>query len=155
MFSLLCSLHSSLIDWVPTTIYSLQQINQLLNEKIESQAKFRSSYNDYMIDKQSCAVQTNPSEFVKHTTNNSTQTDYKSPSASPVVAKPAMKKTSKQTTPTKEDSHLLATVRGMRVDLAIKEKALQRLTREVDECRKTIRKLQKDNESKLTKINAI
>uniref|UniRef100_A0A182T2M1 Centrosomal protein of 162 kDa n=1 Tax=Anopheles maculatus TaxID=74869 RepID=A0A182T2M1_9DIPT len=43
----------------------------------------------------------------------------------------------------KEDAHLLATIRGMRVDLAIKEKAVQRLTREVDECKKTIKKLQK------------
>lgn len=36
----------------------------------------------------------------------------------------------------------------MRVDLAIKEKALQRLTRELDECKKTIKKLQKENECK-------
>lgn len=46
----------------------------------------------------------------------------------------------------KEDAHLMATIRGMRVDLAIKEKALQRLTRELDDCKKTIRKLQKEKE---------
>lgn len=34
----------------------------------------------------------------------------------------------------------------MRVDLAIKDKAMQRLTRELDECKKTIRKLQKEKE---------
>jgi hypothetical protein len=44
----------------------------------------------------------------------------------------------------KDDSHLLATIRGMRYDLAIKEKAVQRVTRELDECKKTIKKLQKD-----------
>lgn len=48
----------------------------------------------------------------------------------------------------KEDAHLLATIRGMRVDLAIKNKALQRLTRELDECKKTIRKIQKEKEGK-------
>ncbi|XP_050069774.1 centrosomal protein of 162 kDa [Anopheles maculipalpis] len=49
----------------------------------------------------------------------------------------------------KEDAHLLATIRGMRVDLAIKEKAVQRLTREVDECKKTIKKLQKKKDPTL------
>lgn len=48
----------------------------------------------------------------------------------------------------KEDAHLLATIRGMRVDLAIKDKAMQRLTRELDECKKTIRKLQKERDGK-------
>ncbi|XP_055911483.1 centrosomal protein of 162 kDa isoform X2 [Eupeodes corollae] len=47
----------------------------------------------------------------------------------------------------KEDAHLLATIRGMRVDLAIKDKAMQRLTRELDECKRTIRKLQKEKEA--------
>ncbi|XP_060662088.1 centrosomal protein of 162 kDa [Drosophila nasuta] len=45
----------------------------------------------------------------------------------------------------KEDSQLLSSVRCMRVDLAIKNKAMQRLTRELDECKKTIRKLQRDS----------
>lgn len=142
-----CTLYTYL-QVIGSILSSLQQINQVLNEKIESQAKFRSSH---MVGKQSCAVQTNPSDLMKKTTNNSTQTDDKSPSASPIVSKPGgvsvMKKTSKPSNSAKEDTHLLATVRGMRVDLAIKEKALQRLTREVDECRKTIRKLQKDNDS--------
>lgn len=51
----------------------------------------------------------------------------------------------------KEDAHLLATIRGMRIELAIKEKAVQRLTRELDECKKTIRKLQKERDNYLTK----
>ncbi|ALC48899.1 CG42699 [Drosophila busckii] len=44
----------------------------------------------------------------------------------------------------KEESQLLSSVRSMRVDLAIKNKAMQRLTRELDDCKKTIRKLQRD-----------
>lgn len=51
----------------------------------------------------------------------------------------------------KDDAHLLAAIRGMRVELAIKEKAVQRLTRELDECKKTIRKLQKERDNYLIK----
>lgn len=47
----------------------------------------------------------------------------------------------------KEESQLLSSIRSMRVDLAIKNKAMQRLTRELDDCKKTIRKLQRDRES--------
>ncbi|XP_054087238.1 centrosomal protein of 162 kDa isoform X1 [Zeugodacus cucurbitae] len=47
----------------------------------------------------------------------------------------------------KEDAHLLATIRGMRVDLAIKDKAMQRLTRELEECKKTIKKLQREKDA--------
>ncbi|XP_067641881.1 uncharacterized protein [Eurosta solidaginis] len=50
-------------------------------------------------------------------------------------------------TAAKEDAHLLATIRGMRVDLAIKDKAMQRLTRELEECKKTIKKLQREKEA--------
>lgn len=49
----------------------------------------------------------------------------------------------------KDDAHLLATIRGMRVELAIKEKAVTRLTRELDECKKTVRKLQKERDNYL------
>lgn len=113
-----------------------------------------------MIDKQSCAVQTNPSteKTSNITANVSTQTDQKSPNVSPApkfsgtTTPTSTKKSIKHMTSTKEETHLLATIRGMRVDLAIKEKALQRLTREVDECKKTIKKLQKDNDSEYIKI---
>ncbi|XP_017048185.1 uncharacterized protein LOC108092862 isoform X2 [Drosophila ficusphila] len=47
----------------------------------------------------------------------------------------------------KEEGQLLSSVRSMRVDLAIKNKAMQRLTRELDECKKTIRKLQRERDA--------
>ncbi|EDV91814.1 GH24394 [Drosophila grimshawi] len=47
----------------------------------------------------------------------------------------------------KEDTQLLSSVRSMRVDLAIKNKAMQRLTRELDDCKRTIRKLQRERET--------
>ncbi|EDW82390.2 uncharacterized protein Dwil_GK25152 [Drosophila willistoni] len=43
-----------------------------------------------------------------------------------------------------DTAHLLSSVRSMRVDLAIKNKAMQRLTRELDDCKKTIKKLQRE-----------
>lgn len=103
-----------------------------------------------MIDQQSCGTQTLPFFDKKSciTATVHTQTEPKSPAVSPAPKPVPTKKSSKQTISTKEETHLLATVRSMRVDLAIKEKALQRLTRELDECKKTIKKLQKENESK-------
>lgn len=51
----------------------------------------------------------------------------------------------------KEDVHLLATLRGMRVELAIKEKAVQRLSRDLEECKKTTKKLQAERDKYLNK----
>lgn len=127
--------------------FSLQQINQILNEKIEAQSRLKSPNNNYMVDQQHSATQTESFHDNVQTDTVSTQTptDDKSP---PTKPNSVIKKPTKQVVSTKEETHLLATVRGMRVDLAIKEKALQRLTRELDDCKKTIRKLQKENESK-------
>lgn len=130
--------------------FSLQQINQILHEKIEVQARLKSPNNNYMIDQQSCGTQTLPlvDKTSCITSSVCTQTDLKSPTASP-ASKPAPTKKPNKTVSTKEETHLLAAIRGMRVDLAIKEKALQRLTRELDECKKTMKKLQKENDSKM------
>lgn len=102
-----------------------------------------------MIDQESCATQTDPSSSRMSciTANVCTQTEVKSPVITKSSAATAAKKAPKQNISAKEETHLLATIRGMRVDLAIKEKALQRLTRELDECKKTMKKLHKDNES--------
>lgn len=111
-----------------------------------------------MIDQQSCGIQTDPSNerTSNHLINTQTQTDLKSPVSTPSASKPAAKKTPKTAVQaSKEETHLLSTIRGMRVDLAIKEKSLQRLTRELDDCKKTIRKLQKDNESKGNRMGCV
>lgn len=105
-----------------------------------------------MVDRQSCGTQTLPlptdADKSSHASANvSTQTEHKSPITSPATkSTPAKKPTTKQNISTKEETHLMATIRGMRVDLAIKEKAFQRLTRELDECKKIIKKLQKEND---------
>ncbi|XP_031621202.1 putative uncharacterized protein DDB_G0271606 isoform X2 [Contarinia nasturtii] len=148
-FSSVQSKYETHISDLETQVLSLQQINQILHEKIESQARHKSSNNNYMIDQQSCGTQTLSLVDKKSCMTSSvhTQTEPKSPAVSPAPKPVPTKKSTKQTISTKEETHLLATVRGMRVDLAIKEKALQRLTRELDECKKTIKKLQKENES--------
>ena len=43
----------------------------------------------------------------------------------------------------------MASLRGMRVELAIKEKACIRLNRDLDECKKTVKKLQKERDAYL------
>ncbi|XP_055326690.1 uncharacterized protein LOC129580369 isoform X2 [Sitodiplosis mosellana] len=147
-FSSVQSKYETHISDLETQVLSLQQINQILHEKIEAQAQLKSPNNNYMIDQQSCGTQTLPfaDKMSCITASVCTQTEPKSPTVSPAPKAPTRKPV-KSVTSTKEETHLLATVRGMRVDLVIKEKALQRLTRELDDCKKTIKKLQKENES--------
>lgn len=83
-----------------------------------------------------------PERETTNTCSSSTQTDFKVlPLAAP---KPQTKRVKQESSVSKDDAHLMATIRGMRVDLAIKEKALQRLNRELDDCKKLIKKLQKE-----------
>ncbi|XP_044253497.1 centrosomal protein of 162 kDa [Tribolium madens] len=52
----------------------------------------------------------------------------------------------------KEDAHLVATIRGLQTDLSNKEKVVAKLQRELDELRKTNRKLQKEREGSLRSL---
>lgn len=134
----------------------MQQINTILNEKIESQSKMLAITREPLKQVYSSSTQT-PSiddannnnsidrNLLLSTASISTQTDLK---LSPKTTSPscAMAKKTVPANNSKEETHLLATLRGMRVDLAIKEKAMQRLTRELDECKKTMKKLQKERD---------
>lgn len=53
----------------------------------------------------------------------------------------------------KEETHLLATIRGLQTDLANKEKVVSKLQREIDELRKTNRRLQKEREGSLKSLS--
>ncbi|XP_063985799.1 centrosomal protein of 162 kDa-like [Diachasmimorpha longicaudata] len=46
----------------------------------------------------------------------------------------------------KEDAHLIATIRGLKLELANKDKSVQKFTKEVQELQKTNRRLQKERE---------
>lgn len=143
-------------------VLSLQEINSKLNEKIIRQMEELASFNSQ------AAVADAAESGSKNVIASCTQTDEKHPEQrdcartrsvlvqTDVEHSPAARTQQQQQQQTalakraqtqgKEDAHLLATIRGMRVDLAIKEKAVQRLTREVDECKKTIKKIQKKKE---------
>lgn len=129
-------------------VYSLQQINARLNEKIVAHLNR---------NHQITATQASQTvDFAEHETVRtscfSSQTDPKMTGvlAVPVRARLNAKTTKPESThvhnAAKDDAHLMATLRGMRVDLAIKEKAMQRLTRDLEECKKTMRKLQKERD---------
>lgn len=104
--------------------------------------------NNYILDQQSCATQTEPlnGNHSVITASVFTQTDAKSTPPTPTTAKATAIPKKVNAATNKEETHLLTTVRGMRVDLAIKEKAMQRLTRELDECKKAMKKMQKERD---------
>nr|XP_022916948.1 centrosomal protein of 162 kDa [Onthophagus taurus] len=53
----------------------------------------------------------------------------------------------------KEDAHLLATIRGLQTDLSNKEKALMKSQRDLEEVKKTNRRLQKEREGSLRNLS--
>lgn len=153
-------------------VLSLQEINSKLNEKIIRQMDELSSITSHAASSlakvtnatSSSAAQTDdlPEKECIKTRSISVQTDSKltgGVAAGRVQQQSGGQKRavsacgkipnslSDSQIQSREDAHLLATIRGMRVDLAIKEKAVQRLTREVEDCKKTIKKLQKERES--------
>lgn len=79
----------------------------------------------------------------KETTNKACQVSFVK---TELKVKPIMKKVERIE---KEETHLLATIRGLQTDLANKEKVAGKLQREIDELRKTNRRLQKEREGSL------
>lgn len=144
-FSAIQAKYETHIADLETQVLSLQDINSTLNKKIVSLAdtlegqQMRHEELEAKIASQ--AERTTTAVSVKSPmTTRGTQTVAKSSNLPRAVSASTL--SSKAQNGTDNDSaHLMATIRGMRVDLAIKEKALQRLTRELDECKKTIRKL--------------
>lgn len=52
----------------------------------------------------------------------------------------------------KEDAHLLATIRGLKQELTTKDKELSRVNKELDDAKKTNRRLQKEREKQLNTL---
>lgn len=142
------------IQDLETQVLSLQQINMEQSKELYAKASITSS---------TAATQTldTPDQEKVHSrtigiqTSSTSNPPSRSGSAQSInVAKKSAKIPNSQSDnsiQSKEDAHLLATIRGMRVELALKEKAVQRLTRDLEECKKTIRKLQKERDNYLTK----
>ncbi|XP_055684613.1 centrosomal protein of 162 kDa isoform X1 [Lutzomyia longipalpis] len=154
-FSTVQSKYETHIADLETQVLSLQEINTKLTQKIEAQSTIIRERNSTVFSSTFTQTDELPERDVTvEKISAATQTDQKATTTGKQSATPK-KASGKIVNSYSEsqinhgnDSHLMATIRGMRVDLAIKEKALQRLTRELDECKKTIRKTQqKERES--------
>ncbi|XP_053678606.1 centrosomal protein of 162 kDa-like [Anopheles nili] len=138
-------------------VLSLQEINSKLNEKIIRQMEELASIGSHAVTVAATSTAsftqtdgTPPPDDVSERTRKRDPVKMRSilvqtdpAGGEPVTTVRSAPNAKRAQAQSKEDAHLLATIRGMRVDLAIKEKAVQRLTREVEECKKTIKKLQK------------
>lgn len=141
------------IQDLETQVLSLQQINLEYSKEMQQQKQRK-------LSTESIATQTLdiPEKEKTETRSISSQTVTTATSARSGSASTTVKSKSKIPTSqsdnalqAKEDANLMATIRGMRVELALKEKALQRHTRELDDSKKTIKKLQKERDTYLAK----
>nr|XP_003702778.1 PREDICTED: centrosomal protein of 162 kDa isoform X1 [Megachile rotundata] len=119
------------------------QIMELEEKLLESTAKNRKIYNDMFTQTTS-----------KHVENKSVETIRKEERAGSFEKedkkdqKPPVKVNLKSQN-CKDDAYLMATIRGLKMELTNKEKALSKLTKEFQELQKTNRKLQKEREKLL------
>lgn len=145
-----------IINNVCFNICSLQQINARLNEKItyliEQQEQRRLQQASSVADSTQTYDAAERELKTPIMCSTWSQTDFKpsqfAKNSGPIKKSKSASDSTNASNSNKEDAHLLATIRGMRVDLAIKEKAMQRLTRELEECKKTIKKTQKEKDGK-------
>lgn len=170
-FTSVQSKYETHIGDLETQVLSLQEINSKLNEKVDAQNDLLKLNNRCMSAHSTQTEDIPEKEFINRRSvvcqtdskialgGKPQQTIVSSGSCGNIngngnsLLQSGVNKKSKilnfngdQTIHSKDDAHLLATIRGMRVDLAIKEKGLQRLTRDLDECKKTIKKLQKERD---------
>ncbi|XP_059617143.1 centrosomal protein of 162 kDa isoform X2 [Phlebotomus argentipes] len=159
-FSTVQSKYETHIADLETQVLSLQEINTKLTQKVESQSAIIRERNNIVLSSTFTQTEEIPERDISvEKISISTQTDQK-PTTGKQSASPNAKKStnsgrivnsySESQINHGNDPHLMATIRGMRVDLAIKEKALQRLTRELEECKKTIRKAQQKERESVT-----
>lgn len=68
------------------------------------------------------------------------------------IVKQNAKKSKLGTANVKEETHLLATIRGLRQEAAVREKEIIKVNKEIEEVRLTNRKLQKEREKQLNSM---
>ncbi|CAL1686994.1 unnamed protein product [Lasius platythorax] len=116
------------------------QIRELEAKLLEATAKEHKMYNDMF-------TQT----IVRQVDSKSMETNKRDDKASAMEEKKdqkAMKIGPKSQNP-KEDAHLIATIRGLKMEIANKDKAVSKITKEYQELQKTNRRLQKEREKLL------
>lgn len=136
-FSAIQAKYETHIADLETQVLSLQEINSKLNKKMVVMAD---KLQEEQREKEDLiASQAKQGDEAVSMTSRSTQTVAKASNLPRAVS--SSNKSQTNGSDSDSSTQLMATIRGMRVDLAIKEKALQRLTRELEECKKTIKKL--------------
>lgn len=117
----------------------MSQITELEAKLLEATAKEHKLYNDMF------------TQTVRHVESKSVETNKRDDKTSTVEEKKdqkAMKVGPKSQNP-KEDAHLIATIRGLKLEIANKDKAVSKITKEYQELQKTNRRLQKEREKLL------
>ncbi|KAL6443699.1 hypothetical protein ACFW04_001651 [Cataglyphis niger] len=116
------------------------QITELEAKLLEATTKEHKLYNDMF-------TQTT----VKHVENKSIETNKRDDKASAMEEKKDQKtmKIGPKSQNAKEDAHLIATIRGLKLEIANKDKAVSKITKEYQELQKTNRRLQKEREKLL------
>lgn len=87
----------------------------------------------------------------KETCSRSVQTDGSSAKIN--QAKPPSTRRTEKASEAREETHLLATIRGLQTDLSNKEKSVAKLQKELEEMRNTNRRLQKEREGSLRNLS--
>jgi len=114
------------------------QVMELEAKLLEATVKEHKLYNDMFTQTTMRYVESKSAENNKRDDRASTVEDKKE----------KMKVGPKSQNP-KEDTHLIATIRGLKLEIANKDKAVSKITKEYQELQKTNRRLQKEREKLL------
>ncbi|XP_029175896.1 centrosomal protein of 162 kDa isoform X2 [Nylanderia fulva] len=115
------------------------QIMELEGKLLEATTKEHKLYNDMF------------TQTIRHIESKNMETNKRDDKASAMEEKKdqkAMKVGPKSQNP-KEDTHLIATIRGLKLEITNKDKAISKITKEYQELQKTNRRLQKEREKLL------
>ncbi|CAD1477052.1 unnamed protein product [Heterotrigona itama] len=120
------------------------QIIELERKLLEANVKDRKIYNDMFTQTVSKLVENKSVETIrKEERTGSFEKEEKKD-----LPKPSLKATLKSQN-SKEDAYLMATIRGLKLELANKDKAMSKLMKEIQDLQKTNTKLQKEREKLL------
>ncbi|KAL0108116.1 hypothetical protein PUN28_015013 [Cardiocondyla obscurior] len=114
------------------------QVMELEAKLLEATTKERKSYNDVF-------TQT----IARYVENKSMDNNKKDEKVLTIEDKKEKTKAGSKSQNSKEDAHLIATIRGLKLEIANKDKTVSKITKEYQELQKTNRRLQKEREKLL------
>ncbi|XP_071553245.1 uncharacterized protein [Temnothorax nylanderi] len=113
------------------------QVMELEAKLLEATTKEHKLYNDMF------------TQTMRYVESKSVENNKKDDRASAVEDKKEKMKVGPKSQNPKEDAHLIATIRGLKLEIANKDKAVSKITKEYQELQKTNRRLQKEREKLL------